>query len=139
MIFVRFSIGGTLRSHGPFNTNKTPLALGLKASVKSSNDNYSLHMLQNNTSRKAKNATILHKYGHILLAVISRHEPITLSIPPTFQGNLIKQRIIQQISRIITCRVAYHHLSLFRRLHKLKKTKKTIICLTLSSNRQLFY
>ena len=81
-------------------------------------------MLQNNTSGKAKNATILHKYGHILFAVISRHEPITLSIPPTFQGNLIKQRIIQQISRIITCRVAYHHLSLFRRLHKLKKTKK---------------
>ena len=96
-------------------------------------------MLQNNTSGNAKNATILHKYGHILFAVISRHEPITLSIPPTFQGNLIKQRIIQQISRIITCRVAYHHLSLFRRLHKLKKTKKNIICLTLSSNRQLFY
>ena len=51
--------------------------------------------------------------GSILFVVISRHEPITLSIPPTSQGNLIKQRIIQQISRIITCRVAYHHLALF--------------------------
>ena len=70
-------------------------------------------MLQNNTSRKANNTTILHKYGHILFAVISRHEPITRSVPPTFQGNLIKQRIIQQISQIITCRVAYHHLALF--------------------------
>ena len=40
---------------------------------------------------------------------ISRHEPITLSVPPTFQGNLIKQSIIRQSSRIITCRVAYHH------------------------------
>ena len=41
MIFVRradsdswenFTIGGTLGSYGPFNTNKTPLALGLIAS-----------------------------------------------------------------------------------------------------------
>ena len=40
MIFVRradsdsweiFTIGGALRSYGPFNTNKTPLALGLMA------------------------------------------------------------------------------------------------------------
>ena len=40
MIFVRradsdswenFTIGGTLRSYGPFNTKKTPLALGLQA------------------------------------------------------------------------------------------------------------
>ena len=69
-------------------------------------------MLQNNTSGKAKNATILHEYGLILFAVISRHEPITLSVPPTFQGNLNKQRILQQSSRIITCRVAYYNLFL---------------------------
>ena len=81
-------------------------------------------MLQNNTSGKAKNATILHKYGHILFAVISRHEPITLSVPPTFQGNLRKQRILQQSSRIITCRVAYYNLFLSWRHHKLKKTEK---------------
>ena len=96
-------------------------------------------MLQNNTSGKANNTTILHKYGYILFVVISRHEPITLSVPPTFQCNLIKQRIIQQSSRIITCRVAYHHLSLFWILHKLKKTKKNISYLTLSTNRQLFH
>ena len=72
----------------------------------------SLHMLQNNTSGKAKNAIILHKYGHILFAVISRHEPITLSVPPTFQGNLRKQHILRKSSRIITCRVAYYNLFL---------------------------
>ena len=95
-----------------------------KSSVKSSNDNYSLNMLQNNISGGANNTTILHKYGHILFAVFSRHQPIKLSVPPTFQGNLIKQRIIQQSSRIITCRVAHQHLSLFWRHNKLKKTEK---------------
>ena len=47
MIFVRradsdsweiFTIGGTLRSYGPFNTNKTPLALGLHISSASRNE-----------------------------------------------------------------------------------------------------
>ena len=49
---------------------------------------------------------------------------MALSVPPTFHGNLRKQRILQQSLQIITCRVAYHNLFLSRRDHKLKKMEK---------------
>ena len=51
MIFVRradsdswenFTIGGTLGSYGPFNINKTPLALGLYVYVTSYLHNYAI-------------------------------------------------------------------------------------------------
>ena len=96
-------------------------------------------MLQNIPPGRRITPQFFINTGNILFAVISRHELITLSVPPTFQGSLRKQRILQQSSPNIICSVAYHHLYLFYRLHKLKKTKKNIICLTLSTNRQLFY
>ena len=96
-------------------------------------------MLQNNTSGKAKNATILHKYGHILFAVISRHEPITLSVPPTFQGNLRKQRILQQSSRIINLPCGILQSLFVLKTSQIKENGKIIRCFTLSTNGQLIY